>query len=159
MPREWWPALWQGMQRPVCRLDKALYGHHKAGDLWADRLFEVLKELSFEKVENLLSLYCKQTDDGPVVVDVYVDDLIMYGPKGTLRDVIKSIRLKINMEEPHPAGRYLGVQHASHAEGPPGKHTTEVEFNMSGYFSSRVKAYKRDTNKVMRRADTSRTQG
>ena len=45
LPREWWPASWASMHRPVCRLDKALYGHPKAGDLWADRLSAILKDL------------------------------------------------------------------------------------------------------------------
>ena len=64
LPKEWWPPHWRGMQRPVCRLDKALYGHPKAGDLWADRLSSILAELGFESVENWLSLFHKPTRRG-----------------------------------------------------------------------------------------------
>ena len=78
LPREWWPAKWQGMRRPVCCLDKALYGHPKAGDLWADRLSTVLGEDGFEKVENWQSLFHKSTPKGPIIIDVYVDDLVMF---------------------------------------------------------------------------------
>ena len=60
LPREWWPPHWHGMRRPVCRLDKALYGHPKAGYLWAERLSSILGELGFETVENWPSLYYKK---------------------------------------------------------------------------------------------------
>ena len=98
--------------------------------------------MGFETVKNWPSLYCKETDKGPMVIDVYVDDLVTYGLSSLLQAAIKQIRTKINMKEPHPLGRYLG------------KSVTEVEFNMTQYFASKVKAYVRDTGKTMRRFDT-----
>ena len=44
LPRQWWPKRWQNADgswkytNPVVRLIKALYGHPRAGDLWADKL-------------------------------------------------------------------------------------------------------------------------
>ena len=35
LPKKWWPDHWKGFKDPVCQLDFALYGHPKAGDIWA----------------------------------------------------------------------------------------------------------------------------
>ena len=34
LPKRWWPEHWKRFKQPVCRLDYALYGHPKAGDIW-----------------------------------------------------------------------------------------------------------------------------
>ena len=81
LPREWWPKHWAGKRRPVCRLRKALYGHPRAGDLWKDKPGAVLKAQGFETVDNLPSLHYKYTPKGLAIIDVYVDDLVMYGSK------------------------------------------------------------------------------
>ena len=60
LPKKWWPKHFYGIDDPVCRLDQALYGHPKAGDIWGDRLEEVLvNERGFECVEGLPSVYFK----------------------------------------------------------------------------------------------------
>ena len=80
MPHAWWPAGWaEKFQDPVCELLYAVYGHPKAGDLCADQLSAILKELGFELVGNLPSLFHKLTPKGPILIDVYVDDFIMSG--------------------------------------------------------------------------------
>ena len=52
LPKEWWPKYWDGFKRTVCRLREALYGHPRAGDLWADRLGSVVNAQGFELVDN-----------------------------------------------------------------------------------------------------------
>ena len=83
----------------------------KAGDLWADRLGVVLKARGFETVDNWPSFNYKDTPKGLVIIDVYVDDLVMYGSKsaGGLRAEIDEVRKHIRMDDPAPLGRYLGV--------------------------------------------------
>ena len=127
-PREWWPKHWAGKRRPVCRLRKALYGHPRAGDLWADKLGTVLKAQGFETVDSWPSLYYKYTSQGRAIIDVYVDDLVMFGSKskGGIRDEISVVRKAINMDDPAPLGRYLGVNHRTSVLGKPGKQTTEA---------------------------------
>ena len=65
-------------------------------------LSAILKEDGFQLVENWPSLFYKRTPKGPILIDVYVDDLIMYGPRGTggLRDHIDRLRQKVSMEGP-----------------------------------------------------------
>ena len=49
LPRQWWPKRWFNADgtckylNPVVRMVKALYGHPRAGDLWADKLGGVLR--------------------------------------------------------------------------------------------------------------------
>ena len=61
LPKKWRPEHWHGkFKNPVCRLDYALYGHPKAGDIWGDRLEEVLvDERGFTCVEGWPSVYVK----------------------------------------------------------------------------------------------------
>ena len=130
---------------------------HEPGhsNLWADGLSSILKEEGFELVENWSSLYAKSTPKGPIIIDVYVADLIMYGPKGAggLRDHIDRVRRKVKMEEPHPVARYLGVHHAFRTAGQPGQRVTNVEYNMSNYFGTKVRKYKQDTSATLRKVD------
>ena len=124
-------------------------------ELSPDLFFSVLREQGFQRLGNLLSLYANQTGDGPIVTDVYVDDLIMYGPKSQLHKNISHIRKQTNMEDPRPLGRYLGVQHVFKVSGPEGAQVTEAEYYMSGYFAIKSKAYVQDTGKVLRKTYTS----
>ena len=73
--------------------------HPRAGDLWADKLFSVPKAFGFEAIDKWPSLYVEYVGNEAVVIDVGVDDLIMYGPrgKGGLRDIIAGIRKQIRM--------------------------------------------------------------
>ena len=72
-----------------------MYGHPKAGDLWADKTGSVLTDLGFETIDGWPPFFIKRDADDVYAIDVYVDDLIMYGPRrpGGLRSVIKQIGL------------------------------------------------------------------
>ena len=67
-------------KNPVVRLKKALYGHPRAGDLWADKLAGVLKDEGFEAVTGWPSMYIKLTaGKPPMVIDVYVEISLCLG--------------------------------------------------------------------------------
>ena len=144
------------MHKLVCRLRKAHYGHPRAGDLWAGKLSAVLKSHQFEAVENWPSCFIRYGEHGLIVFDIYVDDLMMYGPdcKGGLRDVLKEVRKEISMEEPHPLGRYLGVERRTKISGTPGKRTTEAEFDMIAFFKAKVDAYVNDSQRTLGTVDS-----
>ena len=69
LPREWWPEehqwRFENGRTPYVRLRKAMYGHPKAGDLWADKLAGVLKEDGFTEVEGWPSMYAKTLVGSP----------------------------------------------------------------------------------------------
>ena len=104
--KEWWPEehRWRfnDGRTPVVRLRKALYGHPKAGGLWAAKLGKVLKEDGFTEVEGWPSMYMKTVAGSPpIIVDVYVDDLIMLGPRRELGDMLLRVRRHVDMKDPH----------------------------------------------------------
>lgn len=64
LPSEWWPAGWYEeerctipqFRRPVCRLERALYGHHEAGAVWQKRLNSELPSQDWELIEGAQAL-------------------------------------------------------------------------------------------------------
>ena len=114
----------------------ALYGHPRAGDLWADKLGGVLRADNFTNVTGWPSMYIKnKTGEIPQVFDVYVDDLIMLGSREGLGDTLSRIRKEIDMEDPHGLGKYLGCYHRIVEEVCPRTKAvvTKVEWDMSAY--------------------------
>ena len=81
MPKARWPKSWAGkFKDPVCRLQKALYGHPYAGNYWYDKLLAELVVLKFETVEGWPSVFVLYPDQTHVVAFVvYVDDLLTLG--------------------------------------------------------------------------------
>ena len=89
---------------------KALYGHPRAGDLWADKLGGVLRQDGFTSVTGWPSMYIKHIPgEPPQVFDVYVDDLIMLGSREGLGATLRRIRKVIDMEEPTSSGSTWGA--------------------------------------------------
>ena len=80
----------------------------------------------------------------------------MYGSKskGGFRDVIKEIRKHVRMDDPHPLGRYLGVNHRIARHGGKGKEAIEVEFDMTDYFRAKCRAYVEDSGRTLRKVDS-----
>ena len=58
LPREQWPASWQGMRDPVCPLILALYGHPDAGPKKVSRRLDSSPSLDGDPVFTTKSLDC-----------------------------------------------------------------------------------------------------
>ena len=82
---------------------------------------------------------------GVIIIDVYVDDLISFGPPDDVRGALKEIRGVVNMEDPTTLGKYLGCLHRIQVEGTAPKRVTTVEWDMCDYNRATVDAYSRDT--------------
>ena len=89
LPWEAWPKHLQeeitrrGLRRPMCRLNKALYGHPDAGTMWEQHCDEAVKSVEFVPVgPEWPSMYYHSKLD--LLLVVYVDDLKLSGPKGNL---------------------------------------------------------------------------
>ena len=62
LPKEAWPAHWEGKYHcPVVLLKRALYGHPGAGGFWEQHCEERLFKAGFEIVGEWPSLYCNQS--------------------------------------------------------------------------------------------------
>ena len=98
LPRPWWPKEWieKGFVDPVCPLRLALYGHPKSGDLWHEKLVNVLERNGFESLTEWPSLFFRrspretscsnasgnpsfESEDELFMILVYVDDLLFSG--------------------------------------------------------------------------------
>ena len=92
IPRMQWPRAWHNkmMQKPVCRLLRALYGHPQAGALWEKHCDEYLKSIGWIAVENWPSTYYH--NQLSLFLVVYVDDFKMAGPKDNLGPAWVEIR-------------------------------------------------------------------
>ena len=105
LPRSWLPERWFNVdgsckfKNLVAPRKKALFGHPRAGDLWADKLSKVLESEGFIPVPDWPSMYIKFVPgELPQVIDVYVDDLTMLGPLGSLGRTLQVIRKVIKIE-------------------------------------------------------------
>jgi len=75
------PPGYEDMSHPnyVCRLRKALYGLKQASRAWHDKIAEYLVTIGFRMSDADHSLYVCKSDEGIVVITIYVDDLIVGG--------------------------------------------------------------------------------
>ena len=125
----------------VCEFLRALYGHPKGGDIWHEKIHDILLSFAFETIEGWPGVYVrgKGTADFMVFV-LYVDGLLMLGGQ-KMRGVIEELRKVVEMEDPQPLARYLGCNHTITTTGEKGSRITEAVFDMSDYNRSALKEY------------------
>ena len=76
---------------------KALYGHSHAGDFWHDRFHAELITLEFKTIDGWPSAYvCELNKKDRIVMCVYVDDLVIFGPKA-MYPVLEALRKDIQI--------------------------------------------------------------
>jgi hypothetical protein len=110
LPKQWWPASWQGMHDPVVKLRLALYGHPESGALWDKHLGKVLSGLGWRRVESHPGFWI-HTATGAIMT-VYVDDLMMAAPSDKESDLWKQIEEKVEFgDPPAPIAKFLGGYH------------------------------------------------
>ena len=63
----------------VCRLKKALYGLKQAPRAWYSRIDSYLQRMGFQKSEADPNLYFIMVGDDPLILLLYVDDLLITG--------------------------------------------------------------------------------
>jgi hypothetical protein len=88
------PPRYEDMSHPnyVCRLHKALYGLKQAPRAWHDKIAECLVTIGFHMSNADHSLYVRKSDEGIVVIMIYVDDLIVGGDNEKEIEHVKSLR-------------------------------------------------------------------
>ena len=62
--------------------------------------------------------------------------------------MLKEVHKEISMEDRHPLGRCLRVQHRTKVSGPLGKRIAETEFDMISFFKAKVDAYVNDSQRT-----------
>ena len=70
-----WAERIKGIDRPVIRMKKALYGHPDAGTFWEWHCDSKLRKVGFRKVDCWDSTYWNEELD--LLITVYVDDMVL----------------------------------------------------------------------------------
>ncbi|GBN60444.1 Retrovirus-related Pol polyprotein from transposon TNT 1-94 [Araneus ventricosus] len=89
----------------VYLLHKALYGLHQSGRSWNCELYNILKDLKFDKLLWSNCLY-KNKD---VILVIYVDDILFGKALNDINKTIALIKSKLDLTELGPAKYLLGV--------------------------------------------------
>jgi len=150
LPKAWWPKSWIGVYSdPVVPLRRALYGHPKAGDMWHDKLCAILLSHGFEKIEGWPSTYTRRAGDQFAAIVVYVDDLLILGD-ASVHSLIAKMRKEVEMEDPMPVNRYLGVNHSASQTKRGAFVDTKYVFDQSSYFSSACEGFMAETGETLK---------
>ena len=87
-----------GKETHVCRLKKALYGLKQAPRAWYSRIDTYLQQLGFRKSEADPNLYFIVVGEEPLILVLYVDDLVITGAErlieGCKRDLASEFEMK-----------------------------------------------------------------
>ena len=104
--------------QPVCKLLKSLYGLKQASRQWNVKLTQALLVAGFQQSHLDYSLLIKKSNEGIVIVLVYVDDLLVTGSNITLINETKQV-LKDNfkIKDLGSLRYFLGIEFARNREG------------------------------------------
>eukprot|EP00253_Pinus_taeda_P014992 PITA_14992 len=94
----------------VCRLKKALYDLKQAPRAWYARMDPYLQRLGFTKSSTYLNLYIKVVKDEPIIILLYVDDLLLTSVEGRIQECKKQLVAKFNMKDLGLVHYYLGQE-------------------------------------------------
>jgi hypothetical protein len=76
----------------VLRMDKAIYGTPQAGRYWNEDISNYLKSCGYSNFEKDPCIFRKVYDDGEFsLIALYVDDLIVVGPRDARTDSLKDV--------------------------------------------------------------------
>lgn len=143
LPREAWPAHWFDKSgnplydQPVVILLRALFGHPDAGTYWEQHCDTAVNSMGFETVESWPPCYFHK--EWTLLLSVYVDDFKMSGPETSMAKAWSKSREHIEMDDPVPAGLYLGCKHNYKTE----KDVKNINYDMKHYLMTTVEAYQK----------------
>ena len=147
LPWEAWPKHLQeeitrrGLKRPMCRVNKALYGHPDSGTMWEQHCDESVRALEFKPVgPEWPSMYYHEKLD--LLLVIYVDDLKLAGPKENLKKGWDLLRSKLRIEPETEVGLYLGcVLSKGEDKLADGSKVTTMTYDMSALLKMSVVRY------------------
>jgi hypothetical protein len=95
----------------VCRLCTVLYGLKQAPSAWHEKIVEYLVTIGFCMSNVDHSLYVCKSDEGIVVITIYVDDLIVGGDNEKEVEHVKSLlKQKFDMKDLGEFKFFLGIE-------------------------------------------------
>jgi len=114
VPYMLWPKHWknQKWRKPMCLLERALYGHPESGGHWERHLEEAIRAINGIPVPNHPSSF--SFEESKLLLTVYVDDLLLSGPAEHHEGFWKELIAKgIKLDPAEDLDRFLGRSHVS----------------------------------------------
>ena len=100
-----------GNEHKVCKLLKSLYGLKQALRQWHEKFDQCLLSNGFKTNESDKCIYYKTFDDAHVIICLYVDDLLIFGPN---MDIITAAKMLLknnfDMKDLGEANVILGMK-------------------------------------------------
>jgi len=95
----------------VCKLKKALYGLKQAPRAWFEKFSVVISFLGFASSSHDSVLFVKCTDTGPIILSLYVDDMIITGDNIDGISVLKTdLARQFEMKDLGSLRYFLGIE-------------------------------------------------
>lgn len=94
----------------ACLLNRALYGLKQSPKVWYDRLAEDLGAVGFTPVPADRGLFVRHGKTETVFILVYVDDLLIIGPKNGTQQTVDFLLATYDCHDLGNASSYLGLQ-------------------------------------------------
>jgi hypothetical protein len=143
----WSPEMAQaarGIDRPVWRLRKSLYGLSCAGHLWQNYLQSHLESLGWSAVENCPQTFVKTSSftNQTLILTAYVDDIII-GGKGHMLEW-ESIMRVLQVTPPAVVKKMLGVNFAFTKGKSEHGIFHDISMDMSDFILAAIKKYESD---------------
>jgi len=97
-----------GKESHVCRLKKALYGLKKAPRAWYSRIDTHLEGMDFKNNEADPNLYFIVIGEEPLILVLYLDDLVITGAKGIIEHCKRNFLVEFEMKDIGLVHYFLG---------------------------------------------------
>ena len=97
LPRHKWPKSWSSVEDPVVPLERNLYGHRLAGQLWERNFEKIILKYDWEKVSNWECFFVHR--EKGLFLSVYVDDIKLAGKKQNINPMWKVPNKEVDLGE------------------------------------------------------------
>eukprot|EP00253_Pinus_taeda_P006865 PITA_06865 len=122
-------ADYEGTFAPIARLKKALYGLKQASRAWYSRIDTYLQQLGFTKSEADPNLYFIVVGEEPLILVLYVDDLIISSAERLIEAYKRDLASEFEMKDIGLMHYFLGLevwQEEGHFFLGQGKHIVDI---------------------------------
>ena len=107
-----------GQERKVCKLVRSLYGLKQAPKQWHEKFDYAMLSSGFRINESDKCVYVKDTDEGYVILCLYVDDMLIVGSNDRVIQSTKDmLNSKFDMKDMGLADVILGVKITRTSDG------------------------------------------
>ena len=94
----------------MCRLKKALYRLRQAPRAWYGRIDSYLQQMGFIKSDVDPNLYYLIVEGEPLILVLYVDDLLLTGSSGLIEDCKRNLATEFDMKDLGLMYYFLGLE-------------------------------------------------